>query len=102
MVCSVVSALGYSDDQEDLAQTLLTFTEIVFRCLRPDGDRVYGGQHADAYSRTWSLDRSLPCSIHPDLLPLDPVPDVRADANRPAATVRFDERGRPSTSWRRS
>jgi hypothetical protein len=60
--------LGVPVNQEDLLETLLTFTEIVFEVFDRTGV-VYSDEDADAYLHTWSLIGWL-LGIRPDLLPL--------------------------------
>ena len=48
---------------------------------------VYTEEDADLYLHTWSL-IGYYLGVRPDLLPLDPCPDVRPDADRPAPAVR--------------
>jgi ER-bound oxygenase mpaB/B'/Rubber oxygenase, catalytic domain len=59
---------GTPINQEDLLETLLTFTEIVFEVFDRTGI-VYTEDDADAYLHTWSLIGHY-LGIHPDLLPL--------------------------------
>jgi ER-bound oxygenase mpaB/B'/Rubber oxygenase, catalytic domain len=56
-------------NQEDLLETLLTFTEIVFEVFDRTGI-VYDQDDADAYLHTWSLIGHY-LGIRDDLLPLD-------------------------------
>jgi hypothetical protein len=72
---------GLPVNQEDLLQTLLTFTEVVFQVF----DRAhvrYTPAEADAYLHTWCVVGHL-LGIRDDLLPLD-----RTDAQALAAAVR--------------
>ncbi len=59
---------GTPINQEDLLETLLTFTEIVFEVFDRTGI-VYSEDDADAYLHTWSLIGHY-LGIHADLLPL--------------------------------
>jgi hypothetical protein len=61
-------AWGVPVNQEDLLETLLTFTEIVFEVFDRTGI-VYSEDDADAYLHTWSLIGYL-LGVRPDLLPL--------------------------------
>jgi len=61
-------AYGTPINQEDLLETLLTFTEIVFEVFDRTGI-VYSEDDADAYLHTWSLIGHY-LGINPDLLPL--------------------------------
>jgi hypothetical protein len=60
---------GLPINQEDLLETLLTFTHIVFAVFDLTGV-VYGESEADDYLHLWSYVGEL-LGIHPDLLPLD-------------------------------
>jgi hypothetical protein len=60
---------GLPVNQEDLVETLLTFTEIVFEVFDRTGVR-YTDRQADAYLHTWCVAGHL-LGIRPDLLPLD-------------------------------
>jgi hypothetical protein len=62
-------AWGVPINQEDLLETLLTFTEIVFEVFDRTGV-VYDDDQANAYLHTWSYIGQL-LGIRPDLLPLD-------------------------------
>jgi hypothetical protein len=62
------AAWGTPINQEDLLETLLTFTEIVFEVFDRTGI-VYSEQDADAYLHTWSL-IGYYLGIRDDLLPL--------------------------------
>jgi ER-bound oxygenase mpaB/B'/Rubber oxygenase, catalytic domain len=59
---------GTPINQEDLLETLLTFTEIVFEVFDRTGI-VYTDEDADAYLHTWSL-IGFYLGVDPDLLPL--------------------------------
>jgi hypothetical protein len=59
---------GTPINQEDLLETMLTFTEIVFEVFDRTGVR-YSEQDADDYLHTWSYVGYL-LGIRPDLLPL--------------------------------
>jgi hypothetical protein len=59
---------GTPINQEDLLETLLTFTEIVFEVFDRTGI-VYSEQDADAYLHTWSLIGHY-LGVRDDLLPL--------------------------------
>lgn len=61
-------AWGHPINQEDLLETLLTFTEIVFDVFDRTGYR-YTPAQADAYLHTWCIVGSL-LGIRDDLLPL--------------------------------
>jgi ER-bound oxygenase mpaB/B'/Rubber oxygenase, catalytic domain len=61
-------AWGIPINQEDLLETLLTFTEIVFEVFDRTGI-VYSEQEADDYLHTWSV-IGYHLGIRPDLLPL--------------------------------
>ena len=61
-------AWGLPINQEDLLETLLTFTEIVFEVFDRTGI-VYSEEDADAYLHTWSLIGHY-LGIRDDLLPL--------------------------------
>jgi len=61
-------AWGTPINQEDLLETLLTFTEIVFEVFDRTGI-VYSEEDADAYLHTWSLIGHY-LGIREDLLPL--------------------------------
>jgi hypothetical protein len=61
-------AWGVPVNQEDLLETLLTFTEIVFEVFDRTGV-VYTAQEADDYLHAWSL-VGYYLGVHPDLLPL--------------------------------
>ena len=61
-------AWGTPINQEDLLETLLTFTEIVFEVFDRTGI-LYSEQDADAYLHTWSLIGHY-LGIRDDLLPL--------------------------------
>ena len=61
-------AWGTPINQEDLLETLLTFTEIVFEVFDRTGI-VYSEEDADAYLHTWSLIGHY-LGIRDDLLPL--------------------------------
>jgi hypothetical protein len=60
---------GTPINQEDLLETLLTFTEVVFEVFDRTGV-VYTEEQADNYLRTWSL-IGYHLGVRPDLLPLD-------------------------------
>lgn len=59
---------GTPINQEDLLETLLTFTEIVFEVFDRTGV-AYTDDDADAYLHTWSL-IGFYLGVRPDLLPL--------------------------------
>jgi hypothetical protein len=59
---------GVPINQEDLLETLLTFTEIVFEVFDRTGI-VYSDAQAEAYLHTWSF-IGFHLGIRPDLLPL--------------------------------
>jgi hypothetical protein len=59
---------GTPINQEDLLETLLTFTEIVFEVFDRTGV-AYSQQDADAYLHAWSL-IGFYLGVRPDLLPL--------------------------------
>ena len=59
---------GTPINQEDLLETLLTFTEIVFEVFDRTGI-AYTGDDADAYLHTWSL-IGYHLGVDPELLPL--------------------------------
>ena len=61
-------AWGTPINQEDLLETLLTFTEIVFEVFDRTGI-VYTDEEADAYLHTWSLIGHY-LGVRDDLLPL--------------------------------
>jgi ER-bound oxygenase mpaB/B'/Rubber oxygenase, catalytic domain len=61
-------ASGTPINQEDLLETLLTFTEIVYEVFDRTGI-VYTEEEANAYLHTWSL-IGYYLGIRPDLLPL--------------------------------
>jgi ER-bound oxygenase mpaB/B'/Rubber oxygenase, catalytic domain len=61
-------AWGTPINQEDLLETLLTFTEIVFEVFDRTGI-VYTEQQADDYLHTWSV-IGYHLGVRPDLLPL--------------------------------
>jgi hypothetical protein len=61
-------AWGTPINQEDLLETLLTFTEIVFEVFDRTGV-VYTHEDADAYLHTWSF-IGYHLGVRPDLLPL--------------------------------
>jgi hypothetical protein len=61
-------ALGTPINQEDLLETLLTFTEIVYEEFDRTGI-VYTEEEANAYLHTWSL-IGYYLGIRPDVLPL--------------------------------
>jgi hypothetical protein len=61
-------AFGTPINQEDLLETLLTFTEIVFEVFDRTGI-VYSEEDADAYLHTWSLIGHY-LGVRDDLLPL--------------------------------
>jgi hypothetical protein len=61
-------AWGTPINQEDLLETLLTFTEIVFEVFDRTGI-VYTEQEADDYLHTWSV-IGYHLGVRPDLLPL--------------------------------
>lgn len=61
-------AWGTPINQEDLLETLLTFTEIVFEVFDRTGI-VYSEEDADAYLHTWSLIGHY-LGVRDDLLPL--------------------------------
>jgi hypothetical protein len=65
---------GVPINQEDLLETLLTFTEIVFEVFDRTGI-VYSTDDANAYLHTWSV-VGFHLGIRPDLLPL-----TRADTS---------------------
>ena len=75
-------AWGTPINQEDLLETLLTFTEIVFEVFDRTGVASVE-EDADDYLHTWSLHRVLPRDP-PRPAPADPRADVRPDADRPA------------------
>ena len=83
-------AWGTPINQEDLLETLLTFTEIVFEVFDRTGI-VYSEEDADAYLHTWSLIGHY-LGIRDDLLPLTRsqtsvlMPDCPASAVRPEQT----------------
>lgn len=60
---------GLPLNQEDLLETLLTFTHIVFTVFDLTGV-VYTEEQADDYLHLWSYVGDL-LGVHPDLLPLD-------------------------------
>ncbi len=62
-------AWGQPVNQEDLLETLLTFTEIVFQVFDRTHFR-YTSQEADAYLHTWCVVGHL-LGVREDLLPLD-------------------------------
>jgi hypothetical protein len=62
-------AWGIPINQEDLLETLLTFTEVVFEVFDRTGV-VYTKEQADNYLRTWSL-IGHHMGVRPDLLPLE-------------------------------
>jgi mpaB/rubber oxygenase-like protein len=72
---------GVPINQEDMLETLLTFTEIVFEVFDRTGV-VYNETDADAYLHTWSYIGFL-LGVHPDLLPL-----TRADTRNLMPEVR--------------
>ena len=74
-------ANGVPINQEDLLETLLTFTEVVFEVFDRTGVD-YTARDADAYLHAWSVIGYL-MGIRPDLLPL-----TRADAQGLMAAVR--------------
>jgi hypothetical protein len=59
---------GVPINQEDLLETLLTFTEIVFETFDKTGV-TYSDKDAEVYLHTWSLVGFL-LGVRPDLLPL--------------------------------
>jgi hypothetical protein len=59
---------GLPINQEDMLETLLTFTEIVFEVFDRTGV-VYSDDDAEAYLHVWSYIGFL-LGVHPDLLPL--------------------------------
>ena len=69
------NAWGLPVNQEDLLETLLTFTQIVFEVFDRTGVR-YTEDQAAAYLHTWCVVGHL-IGIRPDLLPLD-LDDARA------------------------
>ena len=80
---------GTPINQEDLLETLLTFTEIVFEVFDRTGV-VYTEDDADAYLHTWSLigyylGVRRTCSRWRG-------PDVGTDADRPASAIRPERR----------
>lgn len=85
-------ALGAPINQEDLLETLLTFTEIVFEVFDRTGI-VYTAEDADAYLHVWSLAGHM-LGIRPDLLPL-----TRADTTTLMPHVRRRQFG-PSDDGR--
>lgn len=68
-------ATGLPVNQEDLLETLLTFTQIVFEVFDRTGVR-YTQEEAEAYLHTWCVVGHL-LGIRPDLLPLD-LDDAKA------------------------
>ncbi len=60
---------GRPINQEDLLETLLTFTEVVFEVFDRTGV-VYTEKQANNYLRTWSL-IGYHLGVRPDLLPLE-------------------------------
>lgn len=84
---------GVPINQEDLLETLLTFTEIVFEVFDRTGV-VYSTEDADAYLHAWSLAGHL-LGIRADLLPLTRadttalMPEVRRRQFRPSADGRM-------------
>jgi hypothetical protein len=113
------SAWGVPINQEDLLETLLTFTEVVFEVFDRTGI-VYSEDDADAYLHTWSLIGYL-LGVRPDLLPLTRaqtsalMPVVRrrqfgaSDAGKTLTTALLDQgtalappglRGLPATTLR--
>jgi ER-bound oxygenase mpaB/B'/Rubber oxygenase, catalytic domain len=72
---------GQPINQEDMLETLLTFTEIVFEVFDRTGV-VYSDQDAEAYLHAWSYIGFL-LGVHPDLLPL-----TRADTRNLMPEVR--------------
>jgi hypothetical protein len=73
---------GVPVNQEDLLETLLTFTEVVFEVFDKTGV-VYRDEDAEAYLHTWSYIGYL-LGIRPDLLPLtrDDTRTLMADVRR--------------------
>jgi hypothetical protein len=73
---------GVPVNQEDLLETLLTFTEVVFEVFDRTG-MVYSHEDAEAYLHTWSYIGYL-LGIRPDLLPLtrDDTRVLMADVRR--------------------
>ena len=86
------SSWGTPINQEDLLQTLLTFTEIVFEVFDRT-DVAYTEQDANAYLHTWSL-IGFYLGVRPDLLPL-----IRAQTSVLMPIVRRRQ-FRPSDSGR--
>lgn len=80
---------GLPINQEDMLETLLTFTEIVFEVFDRTGV-VYSEADADAYLHIWSY-IGLLLGVHPDLLPLtradtrNLMPEVRRRQFAPSA-----------------
>ncbi len=75
-------AWGLPINQEDLLETLLTFTEIVFEVFDKTGVH-YDDEDAEAYLHTWSYIGYL-LGVRPDLLPLarDDTRPLMADVRR--------------------
>src|SRR6185437_2261236 len=86
------SSWGTPINQEDLLETLLTFTEIVFEVFDRTGV-AYTEQDANAYLHTWSL-IGFYLGVRPDLLPL-----IRAQTSVLMPIVRRRQ-FRPSDSGR--
>jgi hypothetical protein len=112
-------AWGTPINQEDLLETLLTFTQIVFEVFDRTGV-VYTEQEADDYLHTWSV-IGYHLGVRPDLLPLTHaqtsqlMPEVRrrqfapSEAGRAMAAALLDQgsnlvppglRGLPATTLR--
>jgi hypothetical protein len=110
---------GTPINQEDLLETLLTFTEVVFEVFDRTGVE-YNEAEADNYLRTWSL-IGFHLGVRPDLLPLDRaqtrelMPRVRqrqfrsSDAGKALTAALLDQaqrlcprglRGMPATTMR--
>lgn len=79
--CDWDAGRGVPINQEDLLETLLTFTEVVFEVFERTGVR-FSRQDADCYLHVWSLVGYL-LGVRPDLLPL-----TRDDTTELMATVR--------------
>jgi hypothetical protein len=112
-------AWGTPINQEDLLETLLTFTEVVFEVFDRTGVD-YTEEQADNYLRTWSL-IGYHLGVRPDLLPLNRaqtrelMPRVRrrqfgpSDAGKALTAALLDQgrrlcppglRGMPATTMR--
>ena len=87
-----IPALGHADQPGGPARDPADLHRDPVRGVRSDRDRLYGGRRGRLPAHVVA-DRSLP-GHPPRPAAAHPVPDVRLDAHRPAATVRL-ERARP-------